>query len=87
MAEVGVRGGVDFVRVLAGETNMARGAVGWCVKTDSWISLSYRHNRGIRNVKLNTVHIDARWLENARDTALFLRTMNSHLPFSITFEC
>ena len=63
---------MDVVRILAGETNVVGGAVGWCAETDSWILLSCKHNRGIRNMKLiDTVHTDARWLENARDTGLY----------------
>jgi hypothetical protein len=47
-------------------------AVGRWAKTDSYILLSYRRGRGIRNTEFNTVHmLDARWVENARGTKLY----------------
>ena len=50
---------------------MAGGEVGWRAKTDSWIFLSYRHNIGIRNAEISTMHmLDAKWLKNTRDTGL-----------------
>ena len=50
---------------------MAGGEVGWRAKTDSWIFLSYRHNRGIRNAEISTMHmLDAKWLKNTRETGL-----------------